>query len=93
MSQSVTVTRDFGFLVVMTRNGVTIPESLLILKLNIPIIKKIVYSTLLVGFQKKYGQVATNKFESLVTTTDLRILVAVAHCDERFKIPRHSQSL
>ena len=40
-----------------------------------------------------YGHVATNKFESLVTITDLRILVAVAHCDERFKIPRHSQSL
>ena len=77
----------------MTRNGLKIPKSLHILKLNIPIIKKIVYSTLLVGFQKKYGQVATNKFESLVTITDLRILVAVAHCDKRFKIPRHSQSL
>ena len=77
----------------MTRNGLKIPKSLHILKLNIPIIKKIVYSTLLVGVQKIYGQVATNKFESLVTMTDLKILLAVAHCDERFKIPRHSQSL
>ena len=74
----------------MTKNVLKIPKSLHILKLNIPIIKKIVYSTLLVGFQKKYGQVATNKFESLVTMMDLKILVAVAHCDERFKIPRHS---
>ena len=63
-------------------------------KLNIPIIKKkIVYSTLLVGVQNIYGQVATNEFKSMVTMTDLKILVAVAHCDERFKIPCHSQSL
>ena len=75
------------------KKWVKILKSLHILKLNIPIIKKIVYSTLLVGVQKIYGQVATNKFVSLVTMTDLKILVAVAHCDERFKIPRHSQSL